>query len=250
MCYAKDIETGDLNGDGRNDVIVRTDDRKIHLYIQTADGWNHTEIQLPPFDGLAIADLDNDGDNDIAINGMWLENENGNWTKHDYDKSWYTQKTGEKGQWMDNNTRVAAGDINNDGLNDIVISESEQYGHPLTWFENPGMPDTSSHWQAHIISNLDHLHSLRLADFNADGNLDIMTGRLIFGGDNVEDPHPVIIYYNSGSGRYWHPQVLSEKGCYGANVGDVDGDGDIDVVFPRNYDLGPVTVFLNQQNDH
>ncbi len=250
ISYAKDISTGDLNGDGFRDIIARTDDRKIHIYSRDHDAWMHTQIEVPPFDGLAIGDMDQDGDDDLVINGMWLENDAGKWTAHDYDKTWYTQKTGEKGQWNDNNTRIAVGDIDGNGRPDIVISESEQYGYPLTWYENPVDPANMSAWKGHKISNLDHLHSLRLADFNNDGELDIMTGRLIFGGDNVEDPHPVLIYYNENKGSGWHPQVLSEEGCYGANAGDIDGDGDIDVVFPRNYDLGPVSVYLNLLNDN
>jgi hypothetical protein len=243
--YAKDIETGDLNGDGLVDVVVRTVNNRMHLFLQTAGGWTKETIETPPFDGLAIADLDGDKDNDIVINGMWLENQGGKWVKRDYDKSWYTQKTGPSGHWSDNNTRVAVADLNNDKKLDIIITQSEAKGKPLTWYENSGNLAKKANWKAHVISEQDHLHSLSINDFNGDGTPDIMVGRLLLHSDSLDLPRPVTVFYNYNNGSKWEPHYLSQTGSYGAASGDLDGDGDIDVVAPRNYERGPVTIYRN-----
>ncbi len=241
--YAKDIESADLNGDGKSDVVIRTVSHQIEIFTQSEEGWEKAEMKAPPFDGLALGDMDGDSDCDIVINGMWLENRQGKWTTHDYAKEWYSRKTGKNGAWNDNNTRVVIGDINLDGRTDVVIALSEQEGLPLSWYENPGKPSKVKTWKQHVISMEHHLHSLSLADFNRDGAPDVLTGRLIFHTDTVESGHPVLIYYSRNRGSDWIAQGLSMKGCYGAVAGDIDGDRDIDVVAPRNYNLGPVTLF-------
>lgn len=247
--YAKDIEVADLNGDGQADVVIRTVRHRLEIFSQGESVWKKEVLETPPFDGLALGDLDEDQDCDMVINGMWLENKQGKWISHDYAKEWYSQKTGTHGAWNDNNTRVALGDINLDGKPDIVIALSEQEGLPLSWYENPGKPSKSKVWKQHIISREHHLHSLDLADFDGDGALDILTGRLIFHTDTVENRHPVLIIYNRNGGTEWREQGISMKGCYGAVAGDLDGDSDIDVVVPRNYNMGPVTLFRNSLHD-
>lgn len=247
--YAKDIETGDLNGDGAIDVIIRTVNHHLHMFVQQGGLWAKETIETPPFDGLAIADLDGDGDNDLVINGMWIENRQGTWIPQDYDSKWYTQKTGAKGHWSDNNTRVAVGDINDDGKLDIVISQSEGEGNPLTWYENPGDIAQHTKWPAHAISSQTHLHSLSLNDFNNDGRLDVMVGRLLLHTDTMENAHPLTVFYNLDQGSRWSSQTLTEKGCYGATAGDLDNDEDIDIIAPRNYERGPVRIFRNMLRD-
>ncbi len=247
--YAKDIEVGDLNGDRRPDVVVRTVNHQLHIFYQGDTLWDRKTMDTPPFDGLAIGDIDGDGDNDMVINGLWLESRKGKWISHDFDPAWYSQKTGPRGAWNDNNTRLRLGDINGDGKTDIVIALSENSGLPLTWYENSGKPTAKGGWRPHVISGEHHLHSLALADFDNDGRQDVLTGRLIFHTDTVESSHPVVIYYNRENGMNWTPWYLSRKGCYGATAGDLDNDGDQDVVVPRNYNMGPVTLYRNTLHD-
>ena len=96
------------------------------------------------------------------------------------------------------------------------------------WFENKGKAQS---WECHLISP-DHtkldFHSLAVADFDNDGDLDAYSG----GGPLSQDVRKCFIWENAdGKGAQWTEHVLLEgKECHEAKAADVDGDGDIDIV--------------------
>jgi hypothetical protein len=248
--YTKDINHADFNHDGKTDLVMRTCDGKLFIYFQqSAVNWITRILLVPHHDGMAIGDINGDNNPDIVLNGFWMQTPedplHGDWIKHDFDPRWYMQKTGDKGGWWDNNTKVTVHDMNSDNQMDILISQAESAGWPVCWYENSSSKD-SVNWKIHIIGYVDYCHTLQVADLNNDGLPDIFCGELIPWDDKRIKPyHPVILFINKDKSLSWDRQVINTNGCYGGKTGDLDNDGDIDLIAPRNYERGPLNFWMN-----
>ena len=94
------------------------------------------------------------------------------------------------------------------------------------WFENT-VGDGSS-WKRHVLADTDQdYHTLAVADFDSDGDVDIFSGD----GPLSRDSRICTIWENAdGKGGRWNRQdILEGVRCHEAVAGDVDGDGDIDI---------------------
>jgi len=248
--YAKDLEVADLNGDGKLDVVSRALNAKLHIYLQDGASWKERVLDITHHDGMDVGDMDRDGDPDIVLNGYWIETPDHplseSWVRHDFDNKWYTQKTGENGRWYDNNCKVVVADMNKDGCLDIVITHAEDKGYPLSWYQAPIEPKNGK-WIEHVIAQVDKCHSLKAADFDNDGDLDIFAAEM----PNIpnEAPHPVLVFINQGNALKWKQQLLANRGNYSAQVGDIDNDGDIDIIGLRNHNSAPIEMWRNKTSD-
>ena len=97
------------------------------------------------------------------------------------------------------------------------------------------MDPTAVPWKPHVLPQADDekrgpYHSLQLADFDLDGDLDIFSGEMERYG---QEPHRWFIWENKrGDGSVFVEHVVLDKalGTHETVAGDVDGDGDIDLV--------------------
>ena len=227
---AHDNLVGDINGDGRLDLIAILDRAGVFWYSLPDDPtqpWiQHKVIGVTDpqcHGGIAIGDIDGDGDLDISRLDRWMENADGK------GEVWIERplaKFGKVGPWG-MQTRAELIDLDDDDDLDLVQIEGDVLDGRLAWFENAS--GDGKRWETHLIRSEGHhqdFHSLSVADFDNDGDVDLFSG----GGPLTEGKHRWFIWENRGNNK-WHEHVVAEgKRTHESVAVDVDGDGDIDIL--------------------
>ena len=129
-------------------------------------------------------------------------------------------------------------DMNLDGNPDIVILDSDQQDSRGAWLESDGaaIPNFTVHRLPKTAAGTrGSFHSLAVADFDCDGDPDIYTMEQQDSSIMPEGAPPRgFIWENlDGKGREFAERIVFDAnlGGHDARIGDVDGDGDIDICF-------------------
>ena len=169
--------------------------------------------------GITLGDLDNDGDLDAFVanhvgqpNRVWINDGSGAFS--------------DSGQLLGNSFSldVALGDVDGDGDLDAYVANYS--GQPNRVWLNDGLANFTSNGQS-----LGSFYSIdvSLADLDGDDDLDAFIVNQGGAGQ------PYRIWKNDGLGNFTDSgQALGNSESYGASLGDLDGDGDVDA-FIANY---------------
>ncbi len=180
----------DANGDGKNDLIIASGGNEFttgkplqpRLYIQEDDGLRFRESVFSNFpiqaSKVAAVDIDNDGDMDVSIlsNGIprefganskqyiFINNGNGDFSEETTSYSPTFQNLG-------NAYDIRWEDMDGNGYKDAIV-----IGHWMapTIFSNDGKSLTKL--STNIDNELGWWNTINVADFDMDGDLDIIVG--------------------------------------------------------------------------
>jgi len=229
----KDIEIHDMDGDGKADIVVRTHSKVAVFFQNTNLAWDNKIITSETHEGMAVGNVGGSSKPDIVLNGFWYENDCSrnlaNWKKYDFDTSW-VESSG-KGYPL-NSVTVRIAKMNNDASNDIVVCHSEKENMPLNWYQAVNPTQGVGGWIKHKVGMVDYCHSMDAYDFDNDGDTDIMMVELPRKTDSS-----AYLFTNNGSQVFTKSKIV-DGGGYKASVGDIDNDGDFDIISSKAWNTG------------
>ncbi|QTE22995.1 FG-GAP-like repeat-containing protein [Polaribacter cellanae] len=238
------VAFGDIDNDGDLDVLITgnsTGNTKISKTYTNDGNGNYTEKQsLIGIDqsSVAFGDIDNDGDVDILLTGR---SSSGEITKT-YTNDGNGNFTEKQSLIAIHQGSVAFGDIDNDGDLDILLSSGHPSSRKITkTYTNDGNGNFTEKQSLIGVS----YGSVTFGDMDNDGDLDILlTGHTGTGSGIISKT-----YINDGNGNFTEKQSLT--GVYHSSVafGDIENDGDLDILITGYTDTGSKVISKTYTND-
>jgi len=184
--YSHGLGAGDINGDGRNDVLF-TNGWWEAPQDRTKTNWTFHPANLgPPCADMLVYDIDGDGNSDVITSsahgyGIWwfqqVKSDKGvEWKQHDIAPSLFSQSHA-----------MILVDINGDGVKDFVVGKRFWAHGPtgdadpdkpavIYWFELRRPQKGTAEFIPHLIDDDSGVGTqFEITDLNADKKLDIVT---------------------------------------------------------------------------
>ncbi|QDV27535.1 alpha/beta fold hydrolase [Aureliella helgolandensis] len=205
------VGAGDLNGDGRIDIVCPRGWAEGPADPRTGRWTWHPDFHLARDCGLPILvhDVDGDGDQDL----IWGRG-------HNVGLYWTEQ---------------------------LSAGESSWKSDPGVTLEDMAMQLNHAGWVTHAIdTSWSCAHTLMLADIDGDGVDDLVAGKRFQGHDGKDpgenDPLSIHWYrFDGGGSRTWSRHEVTSRGSCAIDLdsvcADLDGDGDIDILAPSRIGL-------------
>lgn len=227
---AKSLESSDLDNDGIADLIFMTGE-KTYLLLSSKKAFDNpiNAVQLDVKGVSAAAGhFNNDNMIDIAIctaKGVVIVNGN---RDYNYDLSDSILLK------LDNPSDVVVKDVDNDGLDDIIVASRTNAGG-ASWTDSYVFYSDGSNFSSNKKTALPTLGAAGVScgDLNNDGFPEIVfSNQRILNQMNLAS----YVYWNDkGSFRFENHTQLATQGPHGNTIGDANNDGLPDVVF-FNYE--------------
>lgn len=223
-----EVAFADVDGDGDLDVIAALEADENRLYINDGEGmltWQQGVFKAASHDTEHVRAVDFDGDGHIDVVFVAEDDQTHEYYLGNGDGTF--RDASDRLLAMSEGNGLDVGDVDGDGRPDIVVGNSGSEGQNFLWINDPDRPGYFIDRTVEYLPQVnDATQSIKLADLNGDGHLDMVVG-------NEVPPNRLLL--NDGTGKFTEhadqlelPEPLETRE---ALVFDVDGDGDPDVVF-------------------
>lgn len=260
IARVSDVRAGDLDNDGDKDLAVAQfgyDDGETR-WIENLGGWNFRSHILQYLSGpinVELTDIDTDGDLDIIslVSQEWEEvycftnNGTGQFTPNLLFGS-SNEDYGSSG--------IALSDLDRDADVDILYTNGDAFDyippqgrpwHGVQWLENKGELD----FEFHRICSFTGATNVRAADFDNDGDLDLVAVSAF----NIwSDPESLSFIWleNDGNMNFIRREIVKKPThLLTCEPGDFNNDGLMDVVtggmhtYPPYDHMSRITLWIN-----
>jgi len=276
LSRVSDLQAVDFDGDGDLDIVAaafgQVDTGGIVYLENVTKDWSHPEFEPMVLDyragasDVAAVDLNGDGHPDfVALLSQEHEKViaflNRGWGSFRQEVLYAAPHC----RWGSVGIRLV--DLNGDGKMDVLMANGDQveFGpvlrpyHGLAWLENKGTYPFTYHRLTHMPGT----HTLLPADLDGDGKIDIVSSAFIptFNPDwpSAKRLDSIVWLRQTAPGKFQRYSLETATPFHPVgDVGDIDGDGDIDIVL-GNFIMFPskdeaqsacLTVLENRLKSH
>lgn len=225
---ASQVAIADMNGDGMPDLVSA--DFNVSLFIQTSPGTFAAPVSLYAggANWVALGDLNGDGAADVALTDnvgvkVLMHAGAASSTTFAAPLPVFTQTLNAN---VVGGNVIAIGDVDGDGLNDLVITDPGPTGEMSTsvqiLIQNPASHGTFLAPVGYAIATQDRPQSIQLRDLQGTGKLDI-----VIGGENFVT---VLLHDPANPGKFLPANIYPAAGANEIAIADINGDGKLDIV--------------------
>lgn len=207
----------DIDGDGFDEIVPNTPGMPLAYYtlVRNKDGvstgqFSRTQVAEKHEHGLGFGDINGDGRGDFIISDGWLEA-----PKDQGNKPWKFHSDLNLG---DASVPIIVADVNQDGLNDLIVGQGHDYG--LDWYEQKRSGKEIEFIKHAIDPFQSQYHTMAWTDIDNDGQMELITGKR-YRAHNGNDPggnDPPGLYYFKWNGESFTKNVIS-YGPFGEGKG-------------------------------